>query len=62
MADSTALTVLVVVVFIFVLFVGANVGLWYYAQQNALPGKKKTVSKKKIKREALRRGLQPAGD
>lgn len=61
--DSTAITVLVGVVVLFLLFVGVNVGLYYYAQQQGAGSrKKKAVSKKKLKREVMRRGLQPAGE
>lgn len=61
--DQTAVTVLVGVVVIFLLFVGVNVGLYFYAQQNnPAARKKKAVSKKKLKREVMRRGLQPAGE
>lgn len=62
--DSTAITVLVGVVVLFLLFVGVNVGLYYYAQHTGAAGsrKKKVVSKKKLKREVMRRGLQPVGE
>jgi hypothetical protein len=51
-----------VIAFILVAFVGVNVGLWYYAQQNAPVRKDKRVGAKKAKREQLRQGLQVLGD
>jgi len=54
--------ILGVVVTVVLLFLVANVALWYYAQQNSTPRPKKRVGAKKSKREALKRGLAPAGE
>lgn len=63
MADSTAVTVVIGVVVLLLIFVGVNVGLYYMAQANNLGNrKKKVVSKKKLKRQVMRQGLQPAGE
>lgn len=51
-----------VIIFILVAFVGLNVGLWYYAQQNAPVKKDKRVGVKKAKRQKLSQGLQVLGD
>lgn len=51
-----------VIIFILVAFVGVNVGLWYYAQQNAPARKEKKIGAKKSKRQQLRQGLQVLGD
>ena len=47
---------------IVVLFFVVNVGLWYYAQQNAPKVAQKKVGAKKAKRDQLKRGLQVLGD
>lgn len=50
------------VTFLLVAFVGINVGLWWYAQQNAPAKKDKRVGAKKQQRQKLRQGLQVLGD
>eukprot|EP00775_Hariotina_reticulata_P010605 gene10605-10763_t len=50
------------VVTIVVLFFVVNVGLWYYAQQNAPKVTHKKLGAKKAKREQLKRGMQVLGD
>jgi hypothetical protein len=54
--------ILGVTVTVVLIFLVGNVLLWYYAQQNAPPRPKKKLGAKKTKREALKRGLAPAGE
>ncbi|KIY96390.1 hypothetical protein MNEG_11574 [Monoraphidium neglectum] len=50
-------TILATVLVLLVVFIGANVGLWWWAQKNAPAKPKKKVGAKQMKRETLRRGL-----
>ncbi|KAJ7551644.1 hypothetical protein O6H91_06G022900 [Diphasiastrum complanatum] len=59
---NPALTVLVVVIGVVLLFVVGNYVLYFYAQRVVPPRKKKPVSQKKLKRERLKQGIPPAGD
>lgn len=59
---NPALTVLLVVVGVVLLFVVGNYALYVYAQKTLPPRKKKPVSKKKMKRERLKQGIAPAGE
>lgn len=59
---NPALTILIVVVGVVVLFLCTNVALWYWAQRNAPPKPKKRIGVKKARKEKLKMGVQPAGD
>lgn len=59
---NPGLTVLLVVVGAVLIFCVGNYMLYFYAQKNLPPRRKKPVSKKKQKRERLKAGLAPAGD
>jgi hypothetical protein len=50
------------VVVVVLLVVAANVALWYQAQKSAPPRRAKVMGTKQKKREAMKKGLAPAGE
>lgn len=62
MGFNPTLAVLVIVVGLVVLFLVGHVAMYFYAQRVLPHKKKKPVSKKKLKRERMKRGVGAPGE